>query len=156
MAVVSAGLPSVLASLRDRAGLSRRRLATQSGVSEGTIKLIEGGMSERPHPETLRLLAAGLATHRMSGRADPQQAETIYATLMDAAGYLPTAAPPAEGDLPPDIEAYARQVCGAEEGLLRAVLANLAGRPAEGQRSTLRFLAQAMAALDDATPRRSR
>jgi transcriptional regulator with XRE-family HTH domain len=144
--VVDSGLPDVLSALRSKAGLSRRQLAIQSGVSDGTIKLIESGSSERPHPETLRLLASGLATHRLAGRADPEQAEAIYATLMAAAGYLPSVGAPvaAADELPPDIVERVRVLVGSDEDLVRAILADLAHRSAADQRSTLRFLADAL------------
>jgi Ca-activated chloride channel family protein len=49
-----------LKDLRTDAGLSQNELANASGVSIETIKKIESGKVERPHPATLRLLAAVL------------------------------------------------------------------------------------------------
>src|SRR5262245_11575807 len=49
-----------LKDLRNAAGLSQTELANASGVSLETIKKIETGKVERPHPATLRLLAAVL------------------------------------------------------------------------------------------------
>lgn len=83
-----------LASLRDRAGLSRKALSDMAGVSEGTIKLIEYGETEQPEPETLRRLANGLATNRALNRVDEGVAVDIYAMLMGSAGY---ALPPQAG-----------------------------------------------------------
>jgi len=42
--------------LRRRHALSQRELALKAGVSERTIKAIEGG-AENPHPKTIRALA---------------------------------------------------------------------------------------------------
>jgi transcriptional regulator with XRE-family HTH domain len=144
--VASGSLPAELASLRDQAGLSRRRLGTLANVSEGTIKLIESGDSEQPHPSTLRALATGLATHRLAGRADPEHVEALYARLMRAAGYLPgdfTDEP--EGELPADIMANARELMGTDEGMFRALLAGLARLPDNtSRRRALRFLGEAL------------
>jgi Ca-activated chloride channel family protein len=52
-------MPS-LKDLRAAAGLSQNELANASGVSIEAIKKIESGKVERPHPATLRLLAAVL------------------------------------------------------------------------------------------------
>jgi Ca-activated chloride channel family protein len=49
-----------LKGLRTAAGLSQTELANASGVSLETIKKIEGGKVERPHPATLRQLATVL------------------------------------------------------------------------------------------------
>jgi Ca-activated chloride channel family protein len=49
-----------LKDLRTAAGLSQNELANASGVSIEAIKKIESGKVERPHPATLRLLAAVL------------------------------------------------------------------------------------------------
>jgi len=49
-----------LKDLRAAAGLSQNELANASGVSIEAIKKIEAGKVERPHPATLRLLAAVL------------------------------------------------------------------------------------------------
>src|SRR5215472_11924342 len=49
-----------LKDLRAAAGLSQNELANASGVSIEAIKKIETGKVERPHPATLRLLAAVL------------------------------------------------------------------------------------------------
>ena len=49
-----------LKDLRTAAGLSQNELANASGVSVEAIKKIETGKVERPHPATLRLLAAVL------------------------------------------------------------------------------------------------
>ena len=49
-----------LKDLRAAAGLSQTELASASGVSLETIKKIEAGKVERPHPATLRQLAAVL------------------------------------------------------------------------------------------------
>jgi Ca-activated chloride channel family protein len=49
-----------LKDLRTAAGLSQNELANASGVSIEAIKKIETGKVERPHPATLRLLAAVL------------------------------------------------------------------------------------------------
>jgi Ca-activated chloride channel family protein len=49
-----------LKDLRAAAGLSQNELANASGVSIEAIKKIESGKVERPHPATLRLLAAVL------------------------------------------------------------------------------------------------
>ena len=49
-----------LKDLRSAAGLSQNELANASGVSIEAIKKIEAGKVERPHPATLRLLAAVL------------------------------------------------------------------------------------------------
>src|SRR5579872_507723 len=49
-----------LRDLRAAAGLSQTELANASGVSIETIKKIETSKVERPHPATLRMLAAVL------------------------------------------------------------------------------------------------
>src|SRR5215471_4537132 len=61
-----------LKDLRNAAGLSQTELANASGVSLETIKKIETSKVERPHPATLRLLAAVLGQvpvvmHRSNG-----------------------------------------------------------------------------------------
>jgi transcriptional regulator with XRE-family HTH domain len=154
-ALVHDGLSGELSALRERAGLSRKRLADLSNVSDGTIKAIETGDSEKPHPQTLRLLAAGLATQSLTGRADPEQVDTIYVRLMRAAGYLPGAdyVDPETG-LPQDIRDRVAALVGADEGLVRAILADLTHRPPEGQRSALRFLADALRFSRETPPRR--
>jgi transcriptional regulator with XRE-family HTH domain len=46
--------------LRREAGLSQVELSEASGVAQSTIAGIEGGNHARPHPRTLRKLAAAL------------------------------------------------------------------------------------------------
>ena len=52
-------LPLRLRELRRRQALSQRELAEKAGLSERTIKAIEGG-AENPHPKTIRALAEAL------------------------------------------------------------------------------------------------
>lgn len=85
---VGSALADVLSALRDKGGFSRKDLAELSGVSDGTIKNIEYG-KQHPKPETLRLLADGLATNRLRATKDRQHADELFASLMAAAGYLP-------------------------------------------------------------------
>lgn len=145
-------LAHVLSDLRKRAGLSRRQLEMVSNVSEETIKAVEYGRNVRPTPETLRKLATGLATNRALGRVDADAAGEMLTELMRAAHYVPGAAMPAErpifqaapNDLPPDIVAWVRELVGTDEGQVRDLLADLAGRTDENRRAALRFLAQAL------------
>jgi transcriptional regulator with XRE-family HTH domain len=46
--------------LRRDARLTQEQLAAKSGISVRTIQQIEGGRVRRPHPESVRLLAAAL------------------------------------------------------------------------------------------------
>jgi transcriptional regulator with XRE-family HTH domain len=49
-----------LRALRLNAGLSQKDLAARAGVSEHTIKRLEGGHRKRPYPSTRRRIAAAL------------------------------------------------------------------------------------------------
>jgi transcriptional regulator with XRE-family HTH domain len=81
-----------LAKIREeRRKMTQKELASLSGVSDSTIKLIEAGKSTTKH-STLRLLAQGLATD-LDGRIDYPLAEAFYARLMDAWGALPKTRP---------------------------------------------------------------
>lgn len=145
---MQARLPDELREIRRRAGLTRKVLAELAGLSDGTIRLIEAGTSQ-PRAETLRLLAKGLATKRLTGDVDAEQHEALYRRLLDAAGLLPE--PAHDGDaLPPDITAHARELMSTDEGMFRALLAGLARLPDNAsRRRALRFLGEA---LDYAAP----
>jgi len=54
------GLGALVQSLRMRAGLSQADLAERAGLSAAAIGAIEQGTRRRPHPHTLRALAAAL------------------------------------------------------------------------------------------------
>jgi transcriptional regulator with XRE-family HTH domain len=83
-----------LAKIREeRRKMTQKELASLSGVSDSTIKLIESGKTTTKH-STLRLLAQGLATD-LGGRIDYPLAEAFYARLMDAWGALPKTRPAA-------------------------------------------------------------
>lgn len=156
MSVHVSGVADELRALREQAGLTRRELAELSGISDGTIKSIEYGDSENPRPETLRMLAQGLSTNRISGRQDREQAEGLYARMLGAAGYTPGVEPvhgTAE-DLPDDIREQVMELVGTDEGLVRALLADLVRRPDENRRAALRFLAAGLQLSHDARPGR--
>ncbi len=55
-----AGTAEKLHRRRREAGLSQVELAEASGVAQSTIAGIEGGNHAKPHPRTLRKLAAAL------------------------------------------------------------------------------------------------
>lgn len=145
-------LPDELREIRKRAGLTRKALAALAGVSDGTIRLIEAGVSQ-PKAETLRLLAKGLATSRLTDEVDTEQHEALYRRLLDAAGLLPE--PASDIDiLPPDITAHARELIQTDEGMFRALLAGLARLPDNAsRRKALRFMGEA---LDYAAPNSGR
>jgi transcriptional regulator with XRE-family HTH domain len=83
-----------LAKIREeRRKMTQKELASLSGVSDSTIKLIESGKTTTKH-STLRLLAQGLATD-LDGQIDYPLAEAFYARLMDAWGALPKTRPAA-------------------------------------------------------------
>lgn len=75
-----------LRDLRRRARLSQKGLADLSGVSDATIGLIERGKS-LPLPETLQLLARGLATDA-DGALNDALAADYTERLLITAGYL--------------------------------------------------------------------
>lgn len=87
MMLLMTRLGDELSVLRDKAGMSRRVLAELSGLSAGTIQLIESGETEKPEPDTLQGLANGLSMNRALNRVDVQAAAEVYALLMSAAGY---------------------------------------------------------------------
>lgn len=147
----------LLRRLREQAGLTRKELAGLAGVSDTTIKLIETGESGSPRPDTLRLLARGLATHRLTRRIDRAQADELHTDLMRAAGYTPESVgvlPAEDVEIPDDIEAQVRELVGTDEGLLRAILTDLSRRPEDNRRAALRFLAGALQLSHDARPGR--
>lgn len=87
-------LGTTLAETRKRRGMSQRKLAELSGISNTMIASIERGRGSRgsapvrPSPDTLRLLAAGLSTDLLDGHVDDAARAFHYERLMRAAGYL--------------------------------------------------------------------
>jgi transcriptional regulator with XRE-family HTH domain len=140
--VTNGAIGDTLRALRERAGLTRAELAELAAVSESTVKSIEYRDSERPRPETLRSLARGLATSRMTGRIDAEQAERLYAGLLHSAGYAAeTTSESARqlAELPPDLYEAVLALANVDEGVLRAILQDLSQRDESGQRSALRM-----------------
>jgi transcriptional regulator with XRE-family HTH domain len=156
--VLVADVAEVLRSLREQSGFTRQALADLSGLSISTLKLIEYGESPKPKPDTLRMLAKGLATNRLTQRVDREQCESIYAQLMTAADYVQEPPEPHEGptEIPDDIRDQVLELVGTDEGLTRAILEDLARRPDENRRAALRFLAQALTLSRTAAPNRRR
>jgi transcriptional regulator with XRE-family HTH domain len=85
--------------------MQRRRwteagLARAAGINRSYLRRIMEGyapgsdMMVEPSPRILRQLAEGLT----QGSRDPDEAEHVYAELMDAAGYLPTVLPARENE----------------------------------------------------------
>lgn len=111
-----------LAILRERAGMSRKTLGELSGVSPGTIQLIESGETDQPEPTTLRRLSVGLATNRATRKVDTEAEREIYTTFMAAAGYgVSESGPPVA-----DLEAAIRSVGNTpRDSILLADLARL-------------------------------
>lgn len=148
----------LLQQLRKQAGLTRKELAQLAGISDTTIKLIETGESGSPRPDTLRLLAHGLATSRLTGRTDRVQADELHVELLQAAGYTPEGvgvlSSPEPVAIPDDIEAQVREIVSTDEGLLRAILTDLSRRPEGNRRAALRFLASGLQLSHDARPGR--
>jgi transcriptional regulator with XRE-family HTH domain len=125
----------MLKELRSKAGLSRAELGSLSRVSDGTIKLIESGTTKRPEPETLRLLAMGLATNRAAGRVDPTIQTEMFARLMDAAGYQ--SGPPVPVPVSIGLKAELASMFGPDEApLVAEILADWEHRT-EGERKQI-------------------
>lgn len=76
-----------LMRLRNNARLSQRDLVEVSGVSLATIRDIETGKQPRPKPDTLRLIADGLATP-VGGSPAKEEALEAFSALMVGAGYV--------------------------------------------------------------------
>lgn len=75
-----------LIRLRRNARLSQRNLAELAEVSLATIRDIELGKQRRPRPDTLRLLARGVATD-VAGEVGDKALRRAYRILASAAGY---------------------------------------------------------------------
>lgn len=58
-----------LRRLHEAAGLTQEELATRAGMSTNTIAALERGRRQRPHPPTVRALAAALDLSE-EGRAE--------------------------------------------------------------------------------------
>jgi transcriptional regulator with XRE-family HTH domain len=80
-------LGSLVRAQRNRRRLSRKDLASLSGVGASTIQLIENG-GTRPKVDTLLLLARGLATDD-DGNVNQLVLDELYSTFMSTAGYQP-------------------------------------------------------------------
>lgn len=86
-------LAAVLARARKQRGLSQRKLAELSGVSNTTIASLERGKGSRganpvkPSPDTLRSLARGLSTDLLTERVSQDDFLERYRQFMGAAGY---------------------------------------------------------------------
>jgi transcriptional regulator with XRE-family HTH domain len=86
-------LAAILARARKLRGMSQRKLAELSGVSNTTIASLERGKGSRgsgpvkPSPETLKLLARGLAMNLLSGDVERREFVAHYTRLMESAGY---------------------------------------------------------------------
>lgn len=99
---------AVLARWRQRAGVSRQRLADLSDVSATYVRTIEAGVDDQgrevvPSAAIMQKLAGGLAQATVpESEADRGVlAQQIYAELMAAAGYLPAGAAPLASGAPP-------------------------------------------------------
>jgi transcriptional regulator with XRE-family HTH domain len=85
-------LAETLARLRAQQRLSQTDLKRLSGISRETISILERAHDPkkkgppRPHPDTLRALARGLATDG-KGELHDDLCERFYGELMRAAGY---------------------------------------------------------------------
>jgi transcriptional regulator with XRE-family HTH domain len=73
-----------LKELRIKARLSQPVLARLSGVSTASIGLLERGLN-KPRPETLQMLAQGLATDT-DGAVNIQREQELFLDLYQAAG----------------------------------------------------------------------
>lgn len=70
MMVVKESTGDKVRRIREDLSLSQRELAKLAGVSPATILKIEQGGVERPHPSTVRKLAAALDVAPRDLRAD--------------------------------------------------------------------------------------
>lgn len=159
MKTTVSGIAEELRRLREQAGLTRKELGEVGRTSEKTIQLIETGQSASPRPETLRLLAHGLAYNRLQGRVDREQAEAIYGQFLEAAGYsADVMEPPARQieELDDDLRAMVLDLVNADEGVFRAILHDLATRSEQGKREALSFWAHALQFGRDRSRRRGR
>lgn len=102
-------LGTLLREARKRAGLSLREVEKRAGISNGYLSLLESGNAKRPSPHYLHALA------EVYGAS--------YALLMELAGYVAPAPPPAATeslDGLADLSAAELQQVRAFAGFLRA------------------------------------
>jgi transcriptional regulator with XRE-family HTH domain len=82
---------------RGRLLLTQEELAERAGLSERTLRNLEGGRIRRPHPDTIRRLADAL--HLTGRHRDQLEAVARGATLeLRAEGILPSLLPPSVTD----------------------------------------------------------
>ena len=84
--VRSRALAGLLRRWRERAALSQEELATRAGLTAKAVSALERGERRRPHPHTLRALAAAL------GLDDADRAALTAAARPEAAAVGPGAA----------------------------------------------------------------
>lgn len=90
-----------LAQLRRQIRMSQVELSRLSGVSRETVSTTERGVY-RPRPETVELLARGLATS-VDGDFDATRFSEYHVALFKAAGYLaPSTSEQADAPLTPE------------------------------------------------------
>jgi transcriptional regulator with XRE-family HTH domain len=118
-----------LRELRERSKLSQKRLGQLTGISPVRIGQIERGVDERgsrprARPETLRMLARGLAAGG-GGSVDERLAGNLYERLLVAAHYAePAAEHPSPTGAPSDRRpAAVLDIERLEDELMRELLA---------------------------------
>ena len=123
-------LGALLRSHRLRLGLSQESLAERAGLSERTVRGLEGGRVRQPHPGTMRRLADALEL------ADDRREELQVAAGRDAPAAAPCLLPPSVGDFTGREKEAASllELLAAEVGGPGAVVVGaVAGKPGVGK-----------------------
>jgi transcriptional regulator with XRE-family HTH domain len=112
-----------LRALRVRAGLSQEALAARAGLGVTTLKALEHGQRQRPHPRTLALLADALELAPAERDALDQSSHS-GASADQAAGVAETVPPGPPALDPPQLPVWLTSFVGreAEVEAVRALL----------------------------------
>ena len=122
---------------RTRLGLTQEGLAERAGLSERTLRNLEGGRISRPYPDTIRRLADAL---ELAGQRRDQFEATARGVTpeLGAEGTGPNLLPPSVTDFTGRQEEIASVLGlltadGLEEGTHAVVISAVAGKPGVGK-----------------------
>jgi transcriptional regulator with XRE-family HTH domain len=98
-AISEGGLGRQIRAQRIRRGLTQSQLADLSTVGLRTIRDLEAGRTERPHPITMRLLTSALGLRDDEYAVTAQSIESVPGTVLAADVDVGSGVPAAAGDL---------------------------------------------------------
>jgi tetratricopeptide (TPR) repeat protein/DNA-binding XRE family transcriptional regulator len=140
---VQAGFGTLLRAHRTRLPLTQEGLAERAGLSERTLRNLEGGRIRRPYPDTIRRLADALNLAGVERQEFEAAARQVTVGSSPAAGSRSDLPGPVPCQLPPDVADFTGRseqiavvrelLCGTAADRPATVVVSVAGKAGVGK-----------------------